>query len=113
MSRLDRRKDRPSGMTALGLPDALADWTDWDVAEYELARALGLLHEGVRFQVEAKHVFWSNNPIGTMLHETLQRLVEIDVLDHRAEPDDQYRWNPDFRGSWEKERPVPPSTEVR
>ena len=92
----------------MGLRDALADWTDWDVAAYELARALDLMGDGVRFHLEAKHVFWSNHPIGNMLYETLQRLDEVGVLQYREEPDHQYRWNPDFRGSWESGRPASP-----
>ena len=94
----------------MGLQDTLADWTDWDIAASHLARALGVMRVGVRFQMETKHVFWSDHPIGAMLHETLQRLVEVGVLQKRKEPDDQYRWNPDFRGSWELERSVSPST---
>jgi len=84
-----------------GLRAGLADWTDWDIATFALACALGVMGEGVRFHLEAKHLFWTDHPIGTMLHEMLQRLVEVGVLQQRDEPDDQYRWNPGFRGSWE------------
>jgi hypothetical protein len=93
----------------VGLREALADWTDWDFAAYYLARALGVMREDVRFHLEAKHVFWSNHPIGEMLYATLEHLVEVGVLQKREEPDDQYRWNPDFRGSWETDRSDYPS----
>jgi hypothetical protein len=93
----------------LGLRERLADWTDWGIAAFAVARALGVMREDVRFHIEAKHVFWSDHPVGAMLHETLQRLVAAGVLEKREEPDDQYRWNPVFRGSWETEPFVPPS----
>jgi hypothetical protein len=28
------------------------------------------------------------------------------VLEFREEPDNQYRWNPDFWGSWERDPPA-------
>jgi len=96
----DELSEAPAGCA--GLRDHLADWTDWDAAAFALACALGVMGEGVRFHLEAKHVFWTDHPIGTMLHEMLQRLVEVGVLQHRDEPDDQYRWNPGFRRSWEQ-----------
>jgi hypothetical protein len=43
--------------------------------------------------------FWSNNPVGNLLYETLESLVQVGVLESRDEPDKQYRWNPAFRGS--------------
>jgi hypothetical protein len=85
------------------LRDRLRDWTDWDVAEWELARSLGLMHGGVRFHLEPKHVFWTDNSIGQMLRDVLGQLTRIGVLEFREEPDNQYRWNPDFRGSWERD----------
>jgi hypothetical protein len=90
------------------LRETLADWTDVDIAEYELARAFGLMGEGVSFSTDAKHVFWSRNPIGTMLYDMLAKLAEVGVLEYRAEPDGQYRWNPNFRGSWENGSSLPP-----
>lgn len=88
----------------MGLRKALADWTDWDVAAYCLACALDIMSEEVRFYLEAKHVFWMVHPIGNMLHELLQRLVQAGVLENRDEPDDQFRWNPAFHGDWEADR---------
>jgi hypothetical protein len=84
----------------LTLKESLAEWTDWDVAQYHLARSLGLMGPGVRFQLEAKHVFWSENPIGRVLHETLQNLTEKGVLEFDEE-EERYRWNNSFEGSWE------------
>jgi hypothetical protein len=73
---------------------------DWDVAAYHLGNCLGLMPDAAPFG-GAKGVFWSNHPIGGMLYAMLDRLVEQGVLERRDEPDIQYRWNPEFRGSWE------------
>ena len=86
------------------LGEELADWRDFDVAGYLLARALGVIPAEVQFHSDAKHVFWSDNPIGTAMYRTLDQLVEAGVLEKRNEPDIQYRWNPSFKGSWEKRR---------
>ena len=95
----DERFNRPPPT----LKEALTDWTDWDGAAFELACALGLIkNEPFMFQTHAKHVFWSNNPLGNALHEALQKLVGLGILEEREEPDNQFRWNPHFKGSWEE-----------
>jgi uncharacterized protein YaiE (UPF0345 family) len=48
-------------------------------------------------------VFWSRHPIGDLLFNTLDALVDAGVLMKRDEPDFQYRWNPDFKGTWEQQ----------
>src|SRR3989442_9500275 len=83
------------------LREQLIEWTDWDGAAFCLAKSIGLMSEDTRFSVEAKHVFWSDNIVGTALHNMLGELVAAGVLENRNEPDDQYRWNPAFVGSWE------------
>ena len=82
--------------------DMLGDWTDWDGAAYSLGISLGLMPNASSFG-RAKHVFWSNHPIGTMLYVMLDQLVEAGILEKRDEPDFQFRWNPSFRGSWEQD----------
>ncbi|GAA1870407.1 hypothetical protein [Asanoa iriomotensis] len=72
------------------LAERLGEWTDWDGAQYELGRALGLF-EGRAF-AETKGVFWTDNALGNGLHETLLVLVQAGVLDRREEPDEQFRW---------------------
>ena len=79
----------------------LDDWVDWDVAAYYLAQSLGLMDEMVSFAKDAKHVFWTDNVLGNILHGILNELVSCQVLERRDEPDIQYRWNPSFKGSWE------------
>ena len=82
------------------LKTQLLHWTDWDCAAHSLALCLGLMEDGL-FQTRAKHVFWSNHPIGTMLFTILDGLVAQGILEKRDEPDFQYRWSPSFIGSWE------------
>jgi hypothetical protein len=90
---------KPSVETLRG---ALQDWTDVDLAEYYTAVALGLIDpERSPFQTQAKHVFWTDNPVGNALHQLLETLVSLSVLERRDEPDLQYRWNAQYRGSWE------------
>ena len=81
---------------------ALHDWTDWDVAGYSTAVALGLIDSATTpFPTRAKHVFWSDHPTGTALQDILEKLVMLGVLQRRDEPDIQYRWNSDYHGTWE------------
>jgi hypothetical protein len=46
---------------------------------------------------DVKWVYWSENPLGTMLHSTLERLSDLGVLEKREEPDVQYRWCSAYR----------------
>lgn len=93
----------------------MKEWQDWDGAAYELGLSLGLFSkERHPFSTKAKHVFWSRNDVGETLHEILERLVDIGVLEGRGNPDEgnspvpssftQFRWNPCFHGSWEGPR---------
>ena len=83
------------------LKTRLKEWTDWDGARMDLAICLGLMTHETNYQTDAKHVFWSNNPVGNMLYNTLQELVKIGVLEFRDEPDQQFCWNPGYKGTWE------------
>jgi hypothetical protein len=67
------------------------EWTDWDVAGFQAGRALGLFNR--QSWLETKHVFWTDNPVGNMLHAMLAELATSGILDRRAEPDIQYRWS--------------------
>ena len=87
-------------MELRSLREALADWSDWDGAGCALGTCLGLVPPGPGWG-RAKHVFWSNHEIGNMLSVMLDQLVVAGVLETRDEPDNQYRWNLAFRGSWE------------
>lgn len=73
------------------LSTTLREWTNWDSAGFHLGRALGLFDRPSR--VETKHIFWTDNPTGNMLHAMLGELATSGILDRRDEPDDQYRWS--------------------
>jgi hypothetical protein len=75
---------------------ALADWTDFDVSAHVLAQCLGITSSQQEMK-EARSVYWSDNPLGNMLYSTLERLVELGVLEKRGEPDLQYRWCSTYR----------------
>ena len=76
---------------AVDLSVELADWTDCDVAAFLVGRALAIFPESEEF-VHVKGVFWTINALGNGLYEVLVQLAQAGVLEHRDEPDDQYRW---------------------
>jgi hypothetical protein len=83
------------------LREELRDWTDVDQAQHCLSLCVGLMDPSVRFHLEAKHVYWTNNPVGDMLLGILEKLADVEVLEKRDEPDLQFRWNTQFKGSWQ------------
>ncbi|MEO1291087.1 MAG: hypothetical protein AAFV93_25410 [Chloroflexota bacterium] len=84
------------------LKNELSDWTDIEVAEYCLARCIGLLIDtNLSFQVTYKAIFFTNNPVSNMLTKILDELVELGCLEKRDEPDWQYRWNPKVDDAWQ------------
>ncbi len=89
-------------MLSATLKEALGNWTDLDIAAYQLALCLGLMTPDVEFATRAKHVFWTDNGIGNLLYKMLDELTQQGVLEKQVEPDYQYRWNADFKGSWER-----------
>lgn len=74
------------------LKEHLENWNDFDGAAYSLGLSLGVFQENQSFQ-ELKYVFWTNNPLGNMLHEMLEELVKTEILIKNE--DDQYKWNND------------------
>jgi hypothetical protein len=77
------------------LAAAIVEWTDWDVAEFRLAIALGILEPDTSFSTDAKHIFWSRNLLGSQLDSILRALVGLGALEFDAE-EERVRWNPDF-----------------
>jgi len=63
------------------------------------------MSESTNFQTEAKHVISNQtvHPVGEMFYDLMMKMVELGILEYRETADDnQYRWNPEFKGSWEK-----------
>lgn len=98
----------------------MKQWNDWDGAAYKLGLTLGLFDKQKHsFQTGVKHVFWTANPVGKALHECLESLVGAGVLLGRGDIDEevtngsyhsvytQFKWNPEFFGSWEKDTRTP------
>lgn len=85
----------PQPTTYTPLKHHLQDWVDIDVAQFHLARCLGVLGPETTSMASAKWVFWSNNPIGNLLYRVLRdlaatRFIEID------EEQLKVRWKPDL-----------------
>lgn len=83
------------------LKQRFKDWTDIDFAMFDLAQIVGVMEKDMNFSLEAKSIFWSNDPLTISLHKILDELVSLGVLEFRDEPDLQYKWNDNFAGSWE------------
>jgi hypothetical protein len=77
----------------------LADWTDVDGSCHMLAQCLDIVPTQLQM-TEVKWLYWSENPLGTMLHGTLERLSDLGVLEKREEPDLQYRWCATHPSPW-------------
>ena len=76
------------------LPEAFKDWLDFDGAEFELAKCLGLMPNVPWDPVAHKAMFWTSNRFGNELYSVLERLVAMGALEMNAER--QFRWNAAF-----------------
>ncbi|MGW2401861.1 hypothetical protein ACWCYY_35430 [Kitasatospora sp. NPDC001664] len=77
----------------MDLPNELADWVDSDGAAYLLGRTLGIFAEDQDFS-SMKWAFWTANPVGDALHESLLQLTAAGILE-RDEDEDRFRWASD------------------
>jgi hypothetical protein len=76
------------------LPEAFRDWLDFDGAEFELAKYLGVMPDVPWHPVTHKHLFWTNNLFGNGLYAMLEALVKMGALEMNE--DQQFRWNAAF-----------------
>lgn len=77
----------------LNLKTLLADWTDPDIARYYVACCLGIAEYddvGIAFS-GMKYVWWTQNPVSSMLDELLSTLVREKFVEF-GEDEIQYRW---------------------
>jgi hypothetical protein len=80
----------------------LQQWKDIEAAAFDLAVILGLWQDPTNYSTTLKHVFWTNNSVINTLLRTLDAMVTAGMLEKRdTEEDPEYRWNPEFKGSWE------------
>lgn len=64
----------------------LESWKDIDDAQHQLGILLGMVDESLgSFQKEYKWVYWTNNPFGKMLRESLFKMVEIGMLEYNED----------------------------
>ena len=85
--------------TLPAIKELFHDWQDYDFAEYHLCCLFGLVEHNEHTFLENKGVFWSENRLGTMLHQTLENLVSLEILERNN--DSQYRYNRLNRSSQE------------
>ena len=79
---------------AMPLSITLQNWKDCDGAAFYLGASLGLWgYESDDFQ-EHKGIFWTNNILGTMLHNMLILFTAVGILEFDG--DSKFRWNKDF-----------------
>jgi hypothetical protein len=76
------------------LRDRLHNWADFDGAEFEIGKALGVFSDDTKFS-DVKGVLWSNNPVGNCLGKILNGLLEIGFLEENDEG--MFRYN---GGAW-------------
>jgi len=78
---------------SLNLKDVFADWLDYDVAGFRLGVFIGVFSRDQTFS-SVKRMFWMDGyPLGRMLVEMLECMVEAKVL-LKDEDDLRYKWNP-------------------
>lgn len=86
-------------MSSHNLSSALKDWTEIDVSAFYVGVALGIIPPASEEQKYSfsgyKWMFWTDNPLGNMLFDTLENLVNLKILEKHSN-DELYRWNPDF-----------------
>lgn len=80
---------------------ALKEWTEIDVAAFHAGVALGIIPPNVSGKTDynfggQKWVFWTENPIGSMLFDLLAKMTSAGILEQRPDDDQLYRWNAGF-----------------
>jgi hypothetical protein len=84
------------------LKEQLPDWTDVEEAAYRLARCLGVMGPEIAQMSDAKSIFWSKNEVGDALYRMLTDLVAIGALLEHEQDNSLVKWNPSFKGRWER-----------
>lgn len=72
------------------LAETFHDWLDFDGAEFELAKCLGLM-PNTPWDPSLKSMFWTNNVFSIGLYSMIEELVKMGVLEMNDER--QFRYN--------------------
>ena len=80
----------PGNLSDESWKDAMSDWVDFDGASHLLARRLGIFPHEKGF-LDMKWMYWTSNPVGNDLADSVDMLVVLGILERRDEPDMQYR----------------------
>ena len=77
---------------------ALFRWTDADVVEFHIAKALGLFDVGtdVTFAGKYKWIWETRNKCSSMMAGIMSSLVDMGVLEH-DDVEMTYRWNQSYK----------------
>lgn len=88
----------------ISLKEALKNWMDVDVAQYRLAKCLGVIDAHATFQ-ETKYLWWTNSDIGSIIYNLLESMKDEGLLEYRDESGDyQFRWARDDLEDYINER---------
>ena len=87
-----------------GLRPSLKTWTEIDVAAFHAGVALGIVpplsdEKNLYGFGDKKWIFWTENPLGSMLFDLLETMVTLNILEKHEGDDHLYRWNATF--DWE------------
>ncbi len=84
------------------LRHSLREWTEIDVAAFHAGVALGIIpplsdEKEIYNFGDKKWIFWTENPLGSLLFDLLENLVKLGILEKHKTDDQLYRWNSGFK----------------
>ena len=71
------------------------EYVDIDGMLHSLCIQLGIIPEDSLFSTEAKGIYWSNNPLGNFLGDTLYAMKALGIILENEE-EQTFKWNPDY-----------------
>jgi len=83
------------------LRQSLKEWTEIDVAAFHTGVALGVIpplsdeKEIYNFGGK-KWMFWTKNPLGNLLFDLVESLVDLNILERHESDNQLFRWNASF-----------------
>ena len=82
------------------IDELFAEWEDYDFSAYYVACLLGIVKYDKSWDEyrRIKGLFWTNNPVGNILYDFLEKMVEAKLFE--KDDDLGYRWNKSFNAYW-------------